>query len=397
MHSESHLTKFIDDVCSFMHSTRRRSVECVVASCLRGQTLQVTSLGRGVKRRAFEKHRIKQADRLLSNTVLHEELEEVYCAMARIIVSGVARPIVVLDWSNLDGNERHFLLRASVPTKGRSVTLYEEVHTRGTKEKLATHTRFLRKLSKILQGTKPILVTDAGFRVTWFKLVEKLGWDWVGRVRGRMKVKLDVQLPWVPGRSLHAQATSLAKQYCNAQVAHHNRLECRLVLFKAAEKNRVLRNKLGRVSARHRAQRAQSANREPLLLATSLSEKEYNTSQVIALYAARMQIEESFRDMKSENYGLGLKSSRTYKTSRMAVLVMLAALANLFAWILGKAAENTQIHRHFQANSLLHKSVLSYVFIGIRLFAQRRLYNSWNDFILARKQIPILVIKLSVT
>ena len=391
MHAESHLSKFIDDVCSFMHSTRRRSLECLVASCLRGQTLQVTSLGRGVKRKAFEKHRIKQADRLLSNPHLQKELGELYCAMARVILTGVERPIVVVDWSNLDGNERHFLLRASVPTKGRSVTLYEEVHTSETKEKLVTHTRFLRKLSKILQGTKPILVTDAGFRVTWFRLVEKLGWDWVGRVRGRMKVKLDAQLPWVPGRSLHVKATSMARQYCTAQIAHHNRLDCRLVLFKAAGKNRVLRNKLGRVSARHRAQRAQSANREPLLLATSLSEQEYNTSQVITLYAARMQIEESFRDMKSENYGLGLKSSRTYKTSRMAVLVMLASLTNLFAWILGKAAENSQIHRHFQANSLLHKSVLSYVFVGLRLFCQRRLLTSWNDFLLARKQLSFLL------
>jgi len=31
------------------------------------------------------------------------------------------------------------------------------------------------------EDCKPIVVTDAGFRTPWFKEIESLGWDWVGR------------------------------------------------------------------------------------------------------------------------------------------------------------------------------------------------------------------------
>ena len=93
-----------------------------------------------------------------------------------------------------------------------------------------------------------------------------------------------------------------------------------------------------------------------------------------------MQIEESFRDMKCEQYGLGLLTSRTYKTKRMAVLVAIAALANLFSWILGRATENENIHRSFQANSISNSTVLSYVFLGIRVFKQRRIKTHWYSF-----------------
>jgi hypothetical protein len=30
---------------------------------------------------------------------------------------------------------------------------------------------------------KPIIVTDAGFKVPWFRQILKLGWDFVGRTR----------------------------------------------------------------------------------------------------------------------------------------------------------------------------------------------------------------------
>lgn len=44
----------------------------------------------------------------------------------------------------------------------------------------------MKKLKAMLAPTcKPIVVTDGGFKVPWFKLIMKLGWDYVGRIRGR--------------------------------------------------------------------------------------------------------------------------------------------------------------------------------------------------------------------
>jgi len=44
----------------------------------------------------------------------------------------------------------------------------------------------MTKLKMMLpKSCKPIIVTDAGFRIPWFQLVESLGWDFIGRVRNR--------------------------------------------------------------------------------------------------------------------------------------------------------------------------------------------------------------------
>jgi hypothetical protein len=392
MHPQQHLSKFLDEVCNFMHATRRESLRSILGSCLSSESLGVTALGRGINRGALEKHRIKQADRLLSNRHLQQELEQIYRNLAQMVMNSVKRPVVLIDWSNLDQNERHFLLRASVPTKGRSITIYEEVHTKQTKERLATHKKFLKNLAQIIpQEAKPILVTDAGFRVTWFKAVRRRGWDWVGRIRGRMKVKLDPSARWIDGRALHAKATKIAVDQNNSQIAQRNTLSCRLVLYKAKPKGRVMRTKLGQRSTRNRAVRGERANREPLLLATSLPAQHYDAQNIVKLYSSRMQIEESFRDMKSYQYGLGLKNARTYKTKRMSVLVAIAALANVFSWIIGKATENKCFHRHFQANTIRTSTVLSYVFLGLKFFKQRRITLCRNAFLDACQQLPMFV------
>ncbi|WP_257999783.1 transposase, partial [Xanthomonas oryzae] len=49
---------------------------------------------------------------------------------------------------------------------------------------------FLQQLRALIpDDVRPILVTDAGFRTPWFRAVSAMGWDWVGRLRGRTQVK----------------------------------------------------------------------------------------------------------------------------------------------------------------------------------------------------------------
>ena len=117
---------------------RREALSAVVMAAVSGTRLTVTALGRSLVSEAKEKHCIKRADRLLSNRNLQAEGFEVYVAQARRILGAVQRPVVIVDWSDLDANKRHFLLRASTPAGGRSLTLYEEVHTLDGKENLAT-------------------------------------------------------------------------------------------------------------------------------------------------------------------------------------------------------------------------------------------------------------------
>ena len=59
---------------------------------------------------------------------------------------------------------------------------------------------------------KPIIVTDAGFRIPWFKQVLSLEWDYVGRVRNRTHSKKVEESDWAPVKKLYALANSRAKR-----------------------------------------------------------------------------------------------------------------------------------------------------------------------------------------
>ena len=86
----------------------------------------MTQLGRSIKSEAKEKHCIKRADRLLSNRRLQGERVGIYTELTRQLIGNKQRPVMIVDWSDMDECKRHFLLRASVPMEGRSLTVYEE-------------------------------------------------------------------------------------------------------------------------------------------------------------------------------------------------------------------------------------------------------------------------------
>ena len=112
--------------------------------------------------------------------------------------------------------------------------------------------------------------------------------------------------------------------------------------------------------------------REPWLLATSLGLSSTLAGKVVRLYGLRMQIEEAFRDLKSTRFGLSLELHLTYQVQRLQVLILIAMLALLVAWIMGKATELTGQHRQYQANTVKHRLVLSTIFIGLRVVDDAR-------------------------
>ena len=153
----------------------------------------------------------------------------------------------------------------------------------------------------------PILVTDAGFRTPWFKQVEALGWDWVGRIRNRHEVQLPGEEEWIACKSLYPQATSTPKALGRARLTESNPIDCQVVLYKGQSKGRVHLNRLGqRVRSSH-SRNHEQAQREPWLLGTSLSQGFKLAEKVVKLYALRMTIEEAFRDLKSTRFGLSLE------------------------------------------------------------------------------------------
>jgi len=64
-----------------------------------------------------------------------------------------------------------------------------------------------------------------------------------------------------------------------------------------------------------------------------------------------MQIELSFRDMKSQHFGTGLECSASKGAGRFSVLVLIASLAAILLWLIGTAAERGGLHERMRPNN----------------------------------------------
>ena len=56
-----------------------------------------------------------------------------------------------------------------------------------------------------------------------------------------------------------------------------------------------------------------------------------------------MQIEETFRDLKSPAYGLGLRHSRTSSSERFDIMLLIALMLQLTCWLAGVHAPETKV------------------------------------------------------
>lgn len=373
MHARKVSHKILSNSLPWIHKTRLAALEACVLAAIEGRRLSVTGLGRSITSDAKEKHCIKRADRLLSNSHLSSEREDIYHAMTTLMIGTIQRPLILVDWSDLDPNKRHFLIRAAVALQGRSHTLYEEVHTLKTKEKPATHKSFMKKLKAMLPPSCcPIVVTDGGFKVPWFKLVLSLGWDYVGRIRGRTMLRDNEENEWDYIKNLYPMATTTPKYLGCLEMTRSNPLDCHLVLYKGKPKGRHRLNRAGkRTYCKHSEVHAER-EKEPWLLATSLPVTSTMAKKVVKLYSARMQIEESFRDIKSYRFGAGLELNLTRDQQRLQILMLIGMLATLVLWLLGTVVMMSGEARYYQANTEKKRRVLSVLFIGLRVSSDKR-------------------------
>ena len=108
------------------------------------------------------------------------------------------------------------------------------------------------------------------------------------------------------------------------------------------------------------------------------------------LYALRMQIEETFRDCKGRRWGFGLQYARSRDPQRWEILLLIGTLATVIHWLVGLAAKARHCTRHFQANTLKKRAVLSVYFLGQQLLHSRRFHITRSELLAAAQQIPAL-------
>jgi hypothetical protein len=365
-----------------MHATRRAALCDAVdrAQRTRGQ-LSVTALGRAQRSATDSRHDIKKMDRLLSNPHLQAERIALYQGVCRQLLEGLAQPFILVDWSDANATRRDQLLRASVAVQGRSLTLYEAVYPLKQYKCPKTQKAFLAQLSRLLPaGCKPVIVTDAGFQNSWFVDVLALGWDFIGRLSSTVLLRGADAARWKKATTLARQATPCAQALGTHIVAKSRPVTGELYLVKRAKKGRKRKTKQGKSCRSAQAKAHQKAGRRPWLLFSSLR---VSADSLISRYALRMQIEETFRDCKSGRFGYGLEASGTRDRKRLEILLLIAMLASLCAWLYGMAAERSGWSRRLQANTVKNRRVLSLIFVGREILRAERTHFTQEELMAA--------------
>lgn len=357
MPAEEVVSRFLLKVSS--HKARLVAVTAAVLAVLAARRLSSAAMGRAMPS-GKAKHGIKRFDRLLGNGRLHAELLLFYRGIASVVVTPL-RPVILVDWTQVRGP--FVALSAAMATEyGRPLTLWCRVHHVRMLGNAGVQREFLRQLAQVLPpGTRPIVVTDAGFHGEFFRDVARLGWDFLGRIRGTARLYIDGNA--TTKKALYGRATACPRDYRNAGLYSYRTLGCRLVLVRRPHSSRRSKPTSNKELREYRKQA-----RDPWLLATSLGRADASAERVIELYGQRMQIEESFRDAKNPRFGIGLSDARSRTAERLDVQLLLAALATATAYVIGRDLEQRGEHRGFQANTQ-RKRVLSLVRLGIEWVA----------------------------
>ncbi|CRM99373.1 Transposase [Pseudomonas sp. 34 E 7] len=321
---------------------------------------------------AFPKHAIKRVDRLLGNQHLRAERPLFYWVILRALLGSVKHPLILVDWSRIDAPGNAFLLRAAIPLAGRSFPIYESVHEREGCPKYQN--RLLKTLAELLpDGCVPVMVTDAGFRRPWMKAVAAQGWYYVARIRNRELYRGD-ENEWLPVQNLYALATSSPKSLGRVEMTRSAPHLINLYCVRHSAKGRKHQRVTGSIAKSKLSRQSARREREPWLLASNLRQDEWNPAKIVAIYKRRMQIEEGFRDVKSEHLGLGLNLHRSHCPKRIEVLLLIAALANYLLFLTGLQARERGLERRYQSNSIKEKRVLSLWRLGLEY------WRSCTDF-----------------
>lgn len=372
-----------------VHQVRLNNLFKASETLIRVNKLSLTALGRNLFNQNKTRSNIKKMDRLVSNTYLYNESFAFYKVMSSTLISAGTSPWIHIDWSCICSLTNLYLLRASLSMSGRSIVIYEECHPKKNENHHPTHKAFLKCLSVLLPATvKPVIVTDAGFRSLWFSEIRALDWDYVGRLRNKNLVCLK-SASWQLSKELYRNAKPKPEYLGNGMLTQKLNVPAHFVLYKGKKKKRQKINKDRTLSKSGKSKRYAKSYAEPWLLVTSLLSATITPHKIVTIYRQRMRIEENIRDTKSNRYGFGLNESRTRTPKRMAILLLIGAIATLACWLASIIARNNGTASDFQAQSSKFKSALSCVYLG-REALKKGIEISIQEFKIVMQQLIIM-------
>lgn len=363
MHISKLLHKMLTGV---IHAKRLVTLSAFILATINSKKLSLTSLGRSANFGIQERSAIRRADRFIGNDYLHAERKAIFQTVILQLIGNNQRPNIIVDWSPVPNFKKH-ILRASVMLDGRALTIYEEVHSGKKLGNAKVQKKFLISLKSLVsENCKPIVVTDAGFHNDWFSEVVALEWDYIGRIRGGKQYQL-VSNKWKVIDSLLKGGPQEPEYIGKVDLCVTNPLKTNLYRVKSKLKGRKSLNKSKQKRRGGHSKDYSKSGREAWVLATSLQHRANTAKKVVTIYKHRMQIEEGFRDLKSHKYGFSFEDSYSRSNKRIEILLLIAMLASLIAYIIGYIAESKNLQFQFQANSIKKHRVLSLFFLGCQI------------------------------
>jgi hypothetical protein len=369
-HVKKIVEKFVHKHLSLIHAARRDLLCAAVSAVMGGHLLSLSRLARALMGQSTHKAALKRVDRLIGNERIGEEAQVVGAALVRTLCQGGQPLVIAVDWSEVAPGGAFVELRAVVVRTGmgRGLPIYQEVYP---KSKLG-NARAERALLKRLHGWMPtglqvIIITDAGFRRPWFTQVARLGWSWIGRIRGGVCVSRDCA-DWRKASAWFAKATRKARRWSDCWLTRRFRFPCDMVLYRRRAVGAKRYGRAGHGSTPKARREAKASAHEPWLLAHSPQLRTFRAEQIVALYGQRMQIEENFRDAKSIPLGMGLEVSQSRSAPRLHALLLIGTLAAFLLWHIGQLAEAEGLHRRFKATTRAARE-LSIIFLAKLLCA----------------------------
>lgn len=363
MHVGALLHKKLKDAS--IHASRLKVLMETSKSLLNHSKLTLTGLARGLKSKANTKSNINKMDSLIGNTKLYDDRKVIYKTLNHWTIGSREHIYLIVDWSSASPGERYQLLRASLGVKGRSLTIYEEIHPLSDYNKEDIHKKFLNNLKEVLPLIMRVtIITDAGFCVSWFKAVQSLGWDFVGRI-SNTSVYTNEKGEELPIRGhLSYNQEEVVSDMGEISLTKAHGFKCYLQLYKKSKKHRVNLTINKERSARSVSVKAAEREKQAWIIVSSIGGDDIKAKEAIRLYTLRMQIEESFRDLKSHQFGMGLEDSRSQGVVRLSNLLLIGYIASIMAWLIGIGARAKKLQYRFQGNSVKNKEILSIFFLA---------------------------------
>jgi len=385
MHPSILLHSWLGQWLSCIHSKRLVALFDMVAACVAGAGLSITSVGRRLPGPTTLKHKIKRADRLIGNPHLYDERTAIYGALCQATLARIPEPLILIDWSDIKADQSFHLLRATIAVGGHALTLYEEIHPDCHYGNPRVQERFLHTVASLLPpGAAPIIIADAGFKVPFFRAVEALGWRWVGRLRGRDYVRLKTD--WISGKSLFPQATTKPVRLGIGHWVKSNPLPALMVLVRLAKRGRHQKTVFGKISRSRKSLKAARSQREPWLLLAGMRLSQLTAKAIVRIYRQRTQIEASFRDMKNLYFGQGFTANRSHDAKRLAILVLIAAVAAFLLFMIGATAERMHLERGMHASSSKRR-VYSLSFLASLILNITKVEIALSEFLAPEEQV----------